>query len=74
MKRFIQVALRPEVYSTAIKVSLLVGTILAFINHSTAILNGIFSTQTILQVLLTYLVPYCVSSYSSTKAILNSER
>ncbi|MFT7404638.1 nitrate/nitrite transporter NrtS [Zhongshania sp.] len=73
MLRFLEVALQPKVYRTALKVCLLVGTILALINHGSAIFNLSLSTQNILQIILSYLVPYSVSTYSSVKIILNSD-
>lgn len=73
MSKFINAALRPDVYHTAFKVSLVVGTILALINYSPEIFNGSLSNQNILQIILTYLVPYGVSTYSSVEFILNDE-
>ena len=71
MKQFFQTALLPQVYRTALKVSLLVGTILMLINHSPALLSGSLSVGNSLQIFLTYLVPYAVSTYSSVKIILS---
>ena len=62
--------LRPVVL-TAIKVALVVGTILALINHGPALLALEVSRQQILQITLTYLVPYCVSTHSSVKVLQN---
>lgn len=65
----VSIALSNEVVNTALKVALLVGSILALINHGTAIIHATLSTTNIYQIILTYLVPYCVSTYSSVKAI-----
>lgn len=54
---------------TAVKISILVGTILALINQGDAILQMSLSKQNVAQIGLTYLVPYCVSTYSSVRAI-----
>ena len=62
-------ALSHEVISTAIKVSLVVGTLLALINHGPAFLQGTMSKENLFQIGLTYLVPYCVSTYSAVKVI-----
>jgi hypothetical protein len=70
MSTFIAIALQPAVLGTALKISLIVGTVLALINHSPAIFNLTFSTQNVVQIVLTYLVPYGVSTYSSVKAIM----
>jgi hypothetical protein len=65
-----RIFLRPVVL-TAIKVALVVGTVLALINHGPALLALELSRQQILQIALTYLVPYAVSTYSSVKMMQN---
>ncbi|MEM9621539.1 MAG: nitrate/nitrite transporter NrtS, partial [Pseudomonadota bacterium] len=62
-----------QVLSRALKVALLVGTLLALINHTHAVLDQTFSTRNLIQVLLSYLVPYCVSTYSSVSALRQSQ-
>lgn len=47
----------------AIKVSLVVGTILNLINHFDLLLGAPLSRMTLIQVALTYVVPYCVSTH-----------
>jgi len=73
MSEFIKIALQPHVISTAVRVAIVVGTILALINHSSAIFSFSLNKQNIFQIFLTYLVPYGVSTYSSVKAILKKE-
>ena len=46
---------------TAIKVSLVVGTIIFAINHGDAILNGKMTRQRWMSGLISYLVPYAVN-------------
>ncbi len=60
--------MKKEHHITAIKLSLLVGTILNLINSYDVIINGGWTSKHILQVTLTYFVPYFVSIYSSRKA------
>jgi hypothetical protein len=66
---FITLARRPEVVLTALKIAAVVGTILCLINQAPAMVSQQFSGGNVLQMLLTYLVPYCVSTYSSVKMI-----
>lgn len=47
----------------AIKVSLVVGTILNLINHFELLLGAPLTQMTLIQVALTYIVPYCVSTH-----------
>ena len=58
--------LRPVVL-TALRVALFVGTVLALINHGSALLAMALSREQVLQIALTYVVPYGVSTYSSVK-------
>lgn len=57
-----------QVASRAIKVALIVGTILALINHGDVIFNGNLTFVCIAKMLLTYCVPYTVSSVTATMA------
>jgi hypothetical protein len=54
---------RPTLFFS-IKMALVVGTLLAVINHGQAIFTGHFSSERLLPMLLTYCVPFCVSMYS----------
>jgi hypothetical protein len=67
--RYIQYACRPGIVKTAIKVALIVGTILAVINHGDSIVEGTMESGDWLRVALTYLVPYSVSTYSAVKVL-----
>jgi hypothetical protein len=68
-KSFFAIACSRPVVMRALKVALLVGTMLAFINHGEKILNMSFSGQDWFKILLTYLVPYGVSTWSAVGAI-----
>lgn len=70
MNAFISASLRPEVVRTAFRIAIIVGTVLALINHGPAIFSLTLKMQNIAQILLSYLVPYSVSTYSSVKIIL----
>ena len=69
MHKYLTIALSNEVAVTALRLALVVGTILALINHGAEILQGTLTKGNIYQIALTYLVPYSVSTYSSVKAI-----
>jgi hypothetical protein len=53
----------PTTIKRSVKVALLVGTLLIFINHANTILSGHWPEPW--EVLLTYLVPYLVSSHAT---------
>jgi len=65
MKIFFKYAMQKVTIIRSIKVSLFVGTILALINHYDEILKGDLTSTSLLQIALTYLVPYLVATYGS---------
>lgn len=66
---FFAVALSRPVVTAAIKVALVVGTLLALINHYDKIPTLNFQRSDLFKILLTYLVPYGVSTWSAVKAL-----
>ena len=62
-------AFRRDVVVRAAKVAAVVGTLLILINHGDAVLAGEVDMERGLRMLLTMLVPYAVSTYSSVGAI-----
>ena len=54
----------------AVKVAIIVGVILAFINHGGLILSGNITTECWVKMLITCFVPYTVSSATATMNIL----
>jgi hypothetical protein len=72
--RWFDVAFRRETVIRSLGVAVVVGTLLAMINHGDAILEGTFGRRNMVQVLLTYLVPYGVSTYANVRAVLSANR
>lgn len=66
---FLSIALSRSVVKSAIKVSLVVGSLLALINHYDKLVTLDLQRSDIFKILLTYLVPYGVSSWSAVKAL-----
>lgn len=66
---FFQIAFSANVRNTAIRVALIVGSALALINHGDKLISGTLTSTAAWKILLTYLVPYCVSTWSAVKAI-----
>ena len=66
---FWSIATSRLVIKRATRISLVVGTILAIINHGDRIMFGDISLEAAFKILLTYCVPYSVSTYSSVLAI-----
>jgi hypothetical protein len=74
IKKWLITAGRPDVVSRSIKVSLVVGSLLTLINHADTIwLHGL-DAKILLKVLLTYCVPYGVSTYASVSTVLSQQK
>ncbi len=73
MKRWLCVAARPDVVRRSIKVCLIVGTLLVLINYLDRAMNGDLSLTDLVKMLLTYAVPYCVSTYVSVATLIAEE-
>ncbi len=69
MSEWLQLALSQSVVCRALKYALIVGTILICINHGDALLRGEVTATRVLRMVLTALVPYCVSTLSSIEAL-----
>ncbi len=74
LKRHLTLALEPSIVKRGLKYSVIVGTILVIINQGDAFLAGKLTSFQLWQVLLTYTVPYVVSSLSSVQALINQEK
>ncbi|MBB5720814.1 Mg/Co/Ni transporter MgtE [Loktanella ponticola] len=70
---FWQIATRRQVIKRAGRIALIVGVILAAINHGDRILNLDMNWAAFARIALTFCVPYAVSTYSSVLAIRESE-
>lgn len=69
MMSWLDMATERSVVRRALGVAAVVGTVLVAINHGDALLRGEVSTGRVFRILLTMLVPYCVSTYSSVGAL-----
>ncbi len=67
VRHFLATSRRREIVWRALRMAALVGTVLALINHGPTLLAGTMDAGHWLQVGLTYVVPYCVSTYAATK-------
>ena len=65
----IEIVTRTDVLIRAIKMASIVGVVLAIINHGDHILLGTMTATNWIKVLITFCVPFCVSTISSVLAI-----
>lgn len=70
---WLQMALTRSVVQRGFRVSAVVGTLLVTINHLPAIWSGDLSRMRMFQIGLTYLVPYCVATWSSVSALREAD-
>ncbi|MGH7964959.1 MAG: nitrate/nitrite transporter NrtS [Candidatus Binatia bacterium] len=73
MRKFFVYWLRRETVSRALKVAGVIGPLLTVINHYDTLLSLDLSPRLLVKIALTFLVPYCVSSFSSARAYMDSE-
>ncbi len=66
---FLALAFEPGIVRRAIKVALIVGTIIGAINYGDKLLAGSITVRDMVKIVLTYLVPYCVSTWSAVQAL-----
>ena len=69
IKAWLQTAIEASVRKRALKVALLVGSILAVINHGDALITGSATATVWVKIVLTFVVPYCVATFASVQAI-----
>ena len=57
----------------SLKVSLVVGTVLALINHYDLVVGANITVSGLAQILLSYVVPFSVSTFSSASQAMSTE-
>lgn len=74
MREWLRIAEEPAVVRRSMKYAVVVGAILITINHGNALFQGSFTGARLLQMGLTMVVPYLVSTASSVGAIREARR
>lgn len=73
LRRFIHYWFLRETVRRALKVAFIVGPVLTVINQHDVLFRGELSLHLVLKILLTFVVPYSVSSFSSARAYMERE-
>ncbi len=60
-------ALRRDIVRRSLRVALVVGLILAVINHGDRVLAGTVDAGVMLKIVLTFIVPYSVATWSAVQ-------
>ena len=71
IRQWLHIASRKPIVIRGLKYGIVVGSILIIINHGNAIAAGTVDSTRVIQMMLTVLVPYCVSTASSVGAIID---
>ena len=67
MRDLLHTAFERDIFLTAVRVAIVVGTILVAINYGDRVFNGSLLFSDYVKIVITYFVPYFVSTYSSVK-------
>jgi hypothetical protein len=62
-------AREPAIVRRSLRVALVVGTLLTLINHGDRLLARDLDAMALVKILLTYAVPYCVSTWAAVQAL-----
>lgn len=73
MRRFLYYWFLRETVRRAVTIACVVGPVLTVINQYDVLLRGEFSLHLFSKILLTFAVPYSVSSFSSARAYMDRE-
>ena len=74
MNEWLTLACSPRIVHRAMKYAIGVGSVLIVINHGDALLRGDLSMVRVLRMILTVIVPYCVSTASAVSSVLEHKR
>jgi hypothetical protein len=71
IREWLHIASRKPIVMRGLKYGIVVGSILIIINHGNAMVAGTVDATRMIQMVLTVLVPYCVSTASSVGAVID---
>jgi hypothetical protein len=74
LEAWLQLACEPNTVKRSLKVMWIVGTALILINYGDVLINGSLQELPVLKVVLTYLVPFSVATYSSVSARIDNQK
>ncbi len=73
MIEWLRIATRRDIVTRSSKVAMIVGTILIAINYGDRLIIGAILPNEWMKMMLTFCVPYCVSTYASVSAVLSAK-
>jgi hypothetical protein len=73
-RSWLETALSPEIVKRSLRVSAIVGTLLALINHGDRIIALSVDAPVLFKIVLTYLVPYSVATWAAVQTARSSSK
>jgi len=70
IRNIVDTAFSANIIKRSLLISAIVGSVLVIINHGDVIMTGSIDTKQMTKILLTYCVPYLVSTYSAVSVTL----
>ena len=67
MREWLTIARRPDILRRSVRVALVVGTLLAIINHGERLLAIDLDAVSLVKIGLTYFVPFAVATWSAVQ-------
>ena len=67
---WLRIAMTPDIVLRSVRVALVVGTLLALINHGDKLVDGRLGMLDMAKIALTYFVPYAVATWSAVQTTL----
>ena len=73
-RSWLETALSSEIVKRSLRVSAIVGTLLALINHGDRIIALSMDAPVLFKIVLTYLVPYSVATWAAVQTARSSSK
>jgi hypothetical protein len=70
---WLAVALRRDIFARSVRIALVVGSLLALINHGERIISGSLDSAAMVKICLTYLVPFGVATWSAVNTVRSEQ-
>lgn len=74
MTEWFEVAGQKAIVQRSLRIALIVGSLLTLINHYDVLFGEPLTTTRLVKILLTYCVPYCVSTFASVSTQLENRK
>lgn len=74
MKEWLEIATQSGIVKRSLRIAIIVGTLLTLINHYDILFGEPVTMARVVKIMLTYCVPYCVSTFASVSTQLENRK